>query len=459
MENIKKTILQMLVVIASICIYSSCSGDDYINTIPGNSNALISVDIKKTATQFGNDNNSSIIESLFHTKNAEDCGIDLDSKLYFYETTEGNLGCCAKVNDEDALKDWLNELSRQGLCNKVTERREMCYSLLRNSWAICFNSKSLLLMGPILPAQEADAIRTLSRCLKQKEDDGIKATPLYEKIDSINSPVSIVAQVDALPEKIAAPFTIGAPKEADASQIIIAASIDTGKNGCLKISGESFSFNSSINKALKEGTGKFRKLNGRYINNMPGNTLCSIFMNVNGKEFVKMLHNSTGLGMLLAGMNTAIDMDNILKSVDGDMMIGVNSYSENNIKMTMAAQLAQHGFLKDVDYWKKSCPDGSSITDWGHNSFCFKSGDTNFWFGVSDSNEFYGSTDKATAIGILKPSPAPLSSELRKTISEQRFCMALNIRQIITENKEYSTITDMLAPLFGKINYVIYCIK
>ena len=57
--------------------------------------------------------------------------------------------------------------------------------------------------------------------------------------------MALVAQAQALPEKFVAPFTLGAPKNADASQIVIAAEMNVQK-GMLRIKGETFSFNPSI---------------------------------------------------------------------------------------------------------------------------------------------------------------------------------------------------------------------
>lgn len=458
MKQTRRLIIQALITIICVCIYSSCSGDDYINAIPGNSNALIAVDCKAVGEQTGQQD-GRLLKSLFKVDDVEDCGIDLTSKLFFFETTDGNLGSCVKVNDEEKLKDWLTALSKDDTCSKPTEKREMTFTLLKGSWAVGFNGKAMIIIGPVLPAQQAEAIRSIAKYLKQEEDDGVKGSQLFEKLDSIDSPIAMVAQATALPEKISAPFTLGAPKEADASQIFIAAAMKTANNGCLNITGESFSFDKGIDKGLKENIAKFRKINGKYTSNIPGNTLCSIFMNVKGTDFVNMMKSNAGLGSLLAGMNTAVDMDNILRSVDGDLALGISSYSEEKISMTMAAQLAKSDFLEDVDYWKKSCPAGSSIENCGKNSFWFKSSDTNFWFGVSDSNEFYGSTDKDIAFSILKPSKTPLPAEVRKETEDQRFCMTLNLKQLLNDNKELTTFTDMLKPLFGDINNVIYCIK
>ncbi len=323
MKHIKSIILQMLAAIACICIYSSCSGDSYLNTIPANANALIAINAEKLGEASGKDGRE-ILKSIFKADGDGDCGIDLGSKLYMFETTDGNLGCCAKVGSKSDLTEWLESLGKKGLCSKVTERRGLSFALLRNSWAVGFSDKSAVIIGPVLPAQQADAVRTLTKYLKQNEDEGGKSSPLFDKVEGIDSPVAIVAQSDALPEKFAAPFTLGAPKDADASQVCIAASLTATGDGCLHISGEPFSLNPGIDKALNESKGKFRKIGDRYTGNMPGQTLCLMFLNVDGHDFVKMMHDSKSLGVILAGANTAIDMDNILRSVNGEMAIGVD---------------------------------------------------------------------------------------------------------------------------------------
>ncbi len=458
MKKVKRFFIQILSVALCICIYSSCSGDDYINAIPENSNAIIAVSCKAVSEQTGKQDNN-LLKSLFKIDNADECGIDLTSKLFFFETTDGNLGLCAKVKDKDDLKEWLNKLAKDNICSKLTEKRDMTFTLLKGAWAVGFNGKAFVIIGPILPVQQPDAIRSIAKYLKQDDDSSIKSSPLYNKLDSIDSPVAMVAQATALPEKISAPFTIGAPKDADASQIFIAASMKTANNGCLNIEGESFAMNKDIDKALKANIHKFRKINGRYINNIPGNSLCTLFMNIKGTDFVDMMKSNAALGSLLTGINTAVDMDNILRSADGDLAFGITSYSENKISMSMAAQLAKTDFLGDIDYWKKSCPSGSTIVNCGKNRFCFKSSDMNFWFGVSDTKEFYGSTDEATALSMLNASKTPLPIEVRKGIEGQRFCMTMNIKQLLNDNKEFTTFADMLKPLFGDINNVIYYIK
>ena len=100
--------------------------------------------------------------------------------------------------------------------------------------------------------------------LKADEEQGIQSSRLYESLDSICSPMAMVAQAQALPEKFIAPFTLGAPKGTDASQIVIAAEMNIN-NGLLRIKGKTFSFNSEVNASLEKANQNYRPIKGKYV--------------------------------------------------------------------------------------------------------------------------------------------------------------------------------------------------
>lgn len=453
-----KSFMHILVLMSCICINLSCSNDDYTNAIPANSKAIISIDAGEMEPTDGNDG-KGIISALFKDCGIDESGLDLTTRIYLFETAEGNLGACMKVDDSDDLNTCFEKLKEKGICDKVIKKRDFNFTLLKGSWAIGYNDKAMLIQGPILPAQQADAIRAIGRWLKQEDDDGIKSSPLFEKLNSIEGSMTMVAQADALPEKLSIPFTIGQPKSSDASQILIAASMTATKDGCLLINGNTFSLNKQVDEELQKSTGKLRKINGRYTNNISGKSLCSIFMNVNGPDFVDIAHNNPALGALLAGANTAIDMDNILRCVNGDFAISIGSYDENDMKISMVAQLANRNFLKDVDYWKKSCPAGTQIEDCGKDYFHLKGSETSLWFGASDSNEFFASSDNDIATNILKPSLHPIPRSITKHIQGNRLCMILNISEGFGDNKALSNAADIIKPIFGDIKTIIYTLK
>ena len=146
---------------------------------------------------------------------------------------------------------------------------------------------------------------------------------------------------------------------------------------------------------------------------MPDDALAGIFMNVNGEQFLPMMQSNRSLQTLLMGINQAVDMDNIMRSVDGDMAIVLPTLGDADLKMMMAAKLAHSKWLGDVDYWKTSCPAGAKIANWGKNSYFYTDGKTSFYFGVTDDKQFFSGSDELTAQYAVKPSNHPIDARFR----------------------------------------------
>ena len=442
--------------IASALFFSSCS-DSYQNAIPAESSALISVDMKKMAAS-SSSKRLNLLAAVLHIKNVSDCGIDLTSKMYMFESQDGNLGLCAKVSDSDDLKEYLDKLSKKGVCTKTKERRGFNFSVLKDSWVLGFSDDALLVMGPVTPDAQAELQQSMVRYLKQSEDESVVSRPIYEKLDSIEAPMAIVAEAQALPEKFIAPFTLGAPKGADASQVLIAAKMFVS-DGCLNIEGKTFSFNKEVNASLQNASKQYRPIKGNYVASMSRDATLGMFMNVDGTKFLPLMQNNQGLQALLAGINTAIDMDNILRSVNGDMSIVIPSYSDDKMQITWAAKLAHAKWLADVDYWKQSVPKGGKILDSGKNSYYYTDGNTSFFFGVSPDLQFYSGSDKVTALGAIKSNVHPLDAKLQKKIIGQKMVMIINLNDFGSNKGVMSALSVFMKPMFGDIRSIVYTLK
>lgn len=441
-----------------VFLLSSCGGSDYLNAIPAKSTALISMDLTKMAGEQSDAQKTAVLNSMLHVDDASQCGIDLESKLYLFESTDGNLGLCAKVADDDKVGDWLKTLANKHIATSVTERKGFHFSVLKNAWLVGYSDQALLIMGPVVADAQAELQRQMVKYLGADDGNSVVTTKMYEKLEGIDAPMSMVAQAQALPEKFVAPFTLGAPKGTDASQIIIAAEMKV-EQGLLHINGESLSFNENIDKAIRAATQNYRPIAGTYLKSMPADAQAAIFMNVEGTKFLPMMQNNQGIQQLLMGINTAIDMDNIIRSVDGDMAIVIPSFSDSALKMSMSAKLKHSQWLQDVDYWKKSCPQGGKIGDWGKNSYYYTDGKTSFYFGVSDDMQFFSGSDELTAEYSIKPSNHPVSQDIQKMVNGQKLAMVVNLSKSGSGNDAVSTVSNLLTPLFGNINSIVYTLK
>lgn len=457
MNRMKKT---SFFIIASLMIVlmSACSDNDYLNAIPSKSTAVISIDMSRLNGQEQEQNQEHILKTMLHVDDVSKCGLDVKEKVYLFETIDGNLGLCAKVADEGDVSNWLSELSQQRICSTVTERKGFHFAVLKDSWLVGFSSKALLVMGPVVAEAQAEMQRQMVRYLNADEDAGIKSSKLFAQLDSIDSPMAMVAQAVALPEKFVAPFTLGAPKDADASQIVIAAGMDV-EDGVLKIAGRTFSFNPSINQALVKSQQVFRPIQGDYVQSMPDDAMAGIFMNVAGSRFLPLVQSNQSLQTLLMGINASIDMDNILRSVDGDMSIVLPTLGADHMQMMMAARLSHAKWLSDVDYWKQSCPKGSTIGNWKSNAFCYSSGKTCFYFGVTDDKQFFSGNDEVSAESSIRPSSHPISKRVQNMIRGEKMVMVINLEKSGGGGSAMQAVTGLLSPLFGQLTAVVYTLK
>lgn len=457
MNRMKKT---RFFIIASLMIVlmSACSDNDYLNAVPSKSTAVISIDMSRLNGQEQEQNQEHILKTMLHVDDVSKCGLDVKEKVYLFETIDGNLGLCAKVADEGDVSNWLSELSQQRICSTVTERKGFHFAVLKDSWLVGFSSKALLVMGPVVAEAQAEMQRQMVRYLNADEDAGIKSSKLFAQLDSIDSPMAMVAQAVALPEKFVAPFTLGAPKDADASQIVIAAGMDV-EDGVLKIAGRTFSFNPSINQALVKSQQVFRPIQGDYVQSMPDDAMAGIFMNVAGSRFLPLVQSNQSLQTLLMGINASIDMDNILRSVDGDMSIVLPTLGADHMQMMMAARLSHAKWLSDVDYWKQSCPKGSTIGNWKSNAFCYSSGKTCFYFGVTDDKQFFSGNDEVSAESSIRPSSHPISKRVQNMIRGEKMVMVINLEKSGGGGSAMQAVTGLLSPLFGQLTAVVYTLK
>ena len=443
-----------------IVLFTSCSGNDYLNAIPGESTALISLDMQKIAEKSPGKDENTVLKSILHVKDISHCGIDVAHKMYFFESQDGNLGLCAKVKDEDDLESWLQQLSHKGICQQLSEHRGLQFTVFKSAWVLGFSRHAMLIMGPVAVSAQAEMMQQMATYLKEDEDDGIKSSPLFDRLDTMATPMAMVAQAQSLPQKLVAPFTIGAPRGTDATQVLIAADI-MKKGNVLLFHGTTFSLNQGVDAALKKAVKVYRPITGRYALTMPADAMAGVFMNVDGHQFLPLMQNNRGLTALLAGVNEAIDVNSIMNSVNGDMNIILPGMSDNSLQIMWGAKLANSDWLADVGYWKQSVPKGGKISNWHKNAYYYTDKKTAFYFGASDDLKFYSGSSAELAESSIRKSPRPIPVPLQRFIIGKKMVMIINLVNSGKDKKSdaLSVFTGFLSPLFGKVNSIVYTMK
>lgn len=435
--------------VATLFAAVSCSDSDYINTIPAGSTAIVRVDMRKAAN----------VENVLGVDDIADCGLNFSSPVYLFESPDGNIGITIEVDSKAKVEKWLKRLATKGDCQQPVERRDFLFTVLKASWVVGVGDEAAIIMGPATAAMQPELLRTVTRLLQQDEEDGAKNSPLFTKLDDMDATVALVAQGDALPQALAAPFMLGAPKDATPSQLTIAARMNAAEGKVLEVKGETSSDNKQIDNSLKQAHDSYRPIAGKFLSAMADSSAIGLFMNVDGKNFLKLMQQNKMLLQLMSGINTVIDINKIVGCVDGDMAVIVPRQSDTNPQLMWGAELHDASFLSDVDYWKKSVPAGGKMTDIGPDFYYYTDGSSSFSFGVSNKKLFYSGTTPAAARSLLAPSASVVPKNAISMVRGKRMAAVVNLARMASGNDAVGLVQTFLKPLFGQVDFIVYTME
>lgn len=327
----KKITIYILFVIAS-CL-ASCSRRDYVNTIPANSTALISVN----AIEFVNGNTpfTTLLAPFASEDRKELKGIDLTKDIYLFETADGTLGLCAPVGDDYELSEFLKRMKGLGAVKPLTEKDDVDFYLISESCILAHSDGAMLAMGPVTGQEAQDKlIKRMLRYFAQDEETSIRKSMIWEHMQELSSTMRMVAQASALPEQMVASFTIGSPKGTDPADVLVEAELSFD-DGTLYLDGSTCSYNPNIKQSLQKASQVYKPLTINWEKMMNDTTLVGVFMNVNGEEFMPHLQTNKALNTMLLGTN-AYDR---IKNNHGDLAILLTPKEGNSLEESFTTRV------------------------------------------------------------------------------------------------------------------------
>jgi len=444
------------VLFSLVVLLVSCSKANYVQSIPKSSMAVMAIDAPKLGKDLKAEN---ILKTFIGADtNVADCGIDLSSKLYLFEAADMNFGLCARVDDVSKLTATFDALVQKGQAVAGKERKGCQFYTVNNVWAVGFNDDALLVMGPQPLAVQPDLQLRMAKLLNidpKKED---RQSPLLASVDAIDAPMALVARLDALPENVALPFTLGLPKRVNLSQVVLKAGLHFSGNALL-MKGETFSYNQTIDESLKRVANAYRPIGETFLKNAGSPAALTLFANMEGDKLLGIVQDNVVLSAMLTGLNTAIDMDNIIRSVDGNIIISTSTYGSGQANLSMKAQVKAINWLMDVGYWKRSCPPGSTIYDAGPRAYVFDNGSYKYYFGLKADSSFYclphppfQQPVSATANGQVSPS---VSNEIRG----KRLALVFNLDALVGTRGIKTNSLATVKSYLGGVNTIVYILE
>ena len=449
-----KNILAALVL--SLMLLVSCSKTNYVQSIPKSSMAVMAIDVSK----MGNDSKlNNILKTFIGEANSPaECGIDLSAKIYLFEAADMNFGLCAKVDNASKLADALDELVKKGHAVAAKERKGCSFYVVNNVWAVGFNDDALLVMGPQPLAVQPDLQLRMAKLLTSDPKKNDNQSPLLASVDAIDAPMAIVARLDALPETVALPFTLGLPKRTNLSQVVLKAGLRFEENTLL-MKGETFSYNEAIDKALKKVANAYQPIGKTFVHEAVSPAALTLFANMQGENLLDVLQDNPVLSTMLTALNTAIDMDNIIRSVDGDFVMCTNTSSSVQPNLSMKAQVKATNWLMDIGYWKHSCPPGSTIYDAGPRAYVYDNGRFKYYFGLKTDSLFYALPYSPSQQPVLTTTSDNVKATLSNEIAGKRLALVFNIDALFASKSIKGESLITLQNYLGGVNTIVYILE
>ena len=416
----------------------SCSDSDYINAIPKRSPAVVSVDLMSTADVSA----QRVLRALFQVGAADGNGVDISKKMYLFELPDGSYGLCAAVSSSDKLADLLTQSG-----HRLTDFQGCHFTTLGTSWLMGYSDCSLLVMGPVTVEGQPELMRQMSVYLNQDEDKGLRASRLFERLDTISAPIALVSQLQSLPEQMAATLSLGMPKGARPDQVYYAAGVSR-HDRALVIHGQTFSFNHTVDTQIAQAKSKLGGIDGSFMASLQDSGFATLVMHVRGADFLQLLQASPATQTLLAGANAVIDINSIISTFDGEVMVGVPSPNGRQGMVQLLAHCQRADWLPHVAYWKKSVPSGASITDAGRDRWRYTSGSTSFCFGIQPDGCFYFGTE---------PQKVSRPSSLQSYMTGRKMATVINLNRLPFSHS--MPILGSVLGVLGPIDTMVYTLE
>lgn len=436
MIDCMKYVYYIMTLVFVAAIMSSCTNDEYKNVIPADSDAIVMINVKSMAEkadlaeskmlQLAKENVSIVVNPKDKDKadalidDPASIGIDFREPACLFHRRDGCYGLVLKLADKDDFEEFLQMLRANNIVSKAVERDDvMCCKLLGEICLLYDKRAALLYANSMLQSGERDMKSALA-LMKQDKDKSYSTTYTFDTHIEGKDIVVLTNNArrsieELMPKGKQWPFfcLLG-----DMSSVVTA----NFENGKVAIEAELLPKTDDDRRMMEDMKKNLYKINGKFSKYDTRFVSAWACFGANGKWMLNLLKKSPQCKEYLFMLERCIDVEQMISSIDGDVLVSLNPQKE--FFFTVAAELNNSDFLKDVDYWKQSMAEyGASMDNVSATDYCLRLGGTQnkFFWGVKDDDLYFTSISRPEFdTGNI------LSSLIRDDISDYLFYAYIN---------------------------------
>lgn len=400
--KIMEILLRSCLVGLILILFSCEDQQNYLKVIPNNANIVslfnvseiadnLGVTKTKMTSLFGSTHEEHVdnlnILSVFIEK-PENTGIDFASPICIFRTSAVYL--VAKINDTNKLQSFLLSMNHDGVVSPVRQYEGLYNTKLFDVCEMYFDDETLLLCVSSDEYGNISRGKEVKNLFQLEDEDMFVYSDMYSEMQlkTANADVSLYHS-----------------HYLSKGKVELMSSLNLEHNHFV-LNTHVFNADKRINKLLDEIDEHTYTLKGRFADINYDKPFQWIGMGVDGEWLLNLLKSNQEIRALLLLIERGIDIEKMIKSVNGDLSLVISDFSSLNSDkipdITMIAEIKNADFLNDVDYWISSMGDyGMKMEKIARNQYILTYDEGILNWGVTPENELYISTSSNFSVSNI----------------------------------------------------------
>ncbi len=409
--------------------FVSRSQTAYMNALPSELKALARFDLQTFAEESELEI-SDFVDFVRHARTSEkaETGIDFSRPLYAFAAATGNFGMVAAIADDDDFTALCEELHAEGRASAIARQRGYSWVMLLDRWLCAFDDSQALVMGPVAGSAQDQLRVEMAHLLEQKKDHSGQTTVFFKLLEKKSGAAVAMVGPELFPPRPRLLFyKLGIGNHDDG---LVFLQLSTRANE-LFLDAAIEPLLDEAKTELAELCDNLRPIQGELIGNAHSDNSCWLGLNIEGRHLLKLLRSHKSLRSALAAMNMALDIDNIISAIDGDVAIEFTpdfSPSPSNL-----VSFNFHGLNLTARLRDTSCFDGAA--SWGNSFVDVQSlGPLDYSLGLASERYYIGAAGNILYLGSQRGLTAEGNSLLQAqqgTIAGSRLYATFSMPQLV----------------------------
>lgn len=420
-------VFMWLLVVTVLC---SCTNTDYQKVIPANASLVMRVDlgsIFQKADFQHSETMKTLEQALSIAVKKEDTkkikaymedpsmGMDFAVPAYIFLVNNELGGITMKVSNKDDLGKFFQSLQKQGIATKPVEKDGLMCGTLFNEISYSYDGTVCLLMASLKGGGGTTVGRLACDLMNQKEDDSFVNTEAYGRLSDVDGDVALYLNVASLSQEVMTPLMMVLPEKLNPKEVDVVAGLAFEDDGKALLKAHVIGKTDEAEDIIDDAADNWDEIDGEFINKVSDKMLMWFCANVKGEWLLERLKGDPTCKEMLFMMERAIDIEQMLKAVDGDIAVELQNDCRQPECVTYA-ELKNTDFLEDVDYWRSSMKDyGITMTTLSKDVYQLNIEKESYVWGVEKNNLFMATAAAERQYAEKESILAPYAKQIKES--------------------------------------------